>query len=804
MHIDNFESNKKLFLSFLDKASSISDKIENIGLDSRRLKSNIHNAREELIRGEFRVGIIGRFRIGKSTFLNVFLGRRCLKEREVGGGCTAVITKVRSGKQTGAMVYYQTCDAMYDLFISTFRDAGILPDLYQVVIDEVPTTDRLNNADFREKNRNILLLEKSKIQQGFTRKKSLIDFALYILEHWESFKGELGTVKEVSQKKYLDISTDRTMAPFIKEIQLTVDYHNALPDNVVLMDTPGLGAPNWDEAITVKHLKECHAAVHMLLPPAGFEAIDLNLLTDLKKQQPHILDKTVFVVNRSDDISMGAKEEIRTYIEEELGKIGFSGLPILFTCSKLPFLIQVKENNEELSKDEKEYIDFASYRFRIAPKKKSVKKEVMDACGFTELQSVLNGLFESGRAESLLQQGADSIDIICQEIEAVISSQKIMIESGGEGKSKLLEQVDELMNMIDYEKDRLDREIYQATYALKSKVFSWLAPYRKNIEPSTSLWSSLLGRFENPGKYKVSTKKEIVPNELNLKFLGFPVKLPGFKEKIDIAAASIGDYIQEFWSWENYDEYKKSKAGPNAIEETMDKMRDEFLRTLSAKVEAMLVPIIEEVKNDTSSLYNAALEKSRAEVTGVSEALIQKLNKILKTSFQLTEVKEFASSVKDLGDAHTHLKSLGRENGVWEKVVTSAYTVFVNTYKDKIKKKEMMRLGRIRKDLSEHLDRELFFPLIKQLADYIARVAKDLRDVMMVEVEMQLEEVKSYALVDRFGNSQEQINSSIERAVRRQADIRDLESSYESDLLPFRAEINKWNTKKHISKKAVI
>jgi len=799
--VSKFEHRRAQIISFFDQAKECIYRLEKAGAPLKRLRNKIDFARDELIKGEFRIGVIGRFRIGKSTFLNVFLGDRVLKEREAGGGCTAVVTKVRSGREMGARVYYNSPEDMYESFIAACKEAEVIPDIYRVVVDDVPINERLDFDEFRENNKNILDTEKAKIKEGFTGKKALIDFALFILEHWEKCKGRLGRVEEVSQRRYLEISTDRSIAPFIREIQLTVDFSGILPDNVVLMDTPGLGAPNWDEAITARHLKDCHAAIHMLLPPAGFESIDLNLLTKLKEEQPHIIDKMIFVLNRSDDVSKGAREEIQKHVEEEIASLGFSHTPVLFCCSKLPFLMQLKEKGGELSTDESEYIDFTSYRFKLDGSKTS---EVMDFCGFTELQKTVNELFESGQAESALQQSVDMINLACDEMDVFLSSRRAMVENGKSGESKFIEAVNELLITIEYEKDRLDREIYQATSSLRGKVFAWLSTYRNVSAKESSWWANLLKYMGNTSLYDARRHKIETQRDLNIKFLGYPVTISGFKERLDAAAEDIAEYIEEFWSWENYNRCCDEALATENIkaadaefrEKIMAEMRSEFLPILSAKIEERVVPVLDGVAADMSNLHGAALEKTKEEMTGISEILISKLNKILKTSFRPIEVGQFSHSVEGLQKAKTHFNNLGRENGIWERTMTMTHTMFINAYKDKVKKKESMRLGRIRQDIVEHLDKQLFVPMTKQIVSYITRVVKDLKDVMMLEVEMQLEDIKAYALVDKFGSSEEQIKKNIEKAVEQKAEIENIEVTYRETLLPLRASINEWNLKK--------
>jgi len=798
--VNKFEHRKAEVIAFFDQAKDCIHRLEKIGAPFERLRNKIDCARDELLQGEFRIGVIGRFRIGKSTFLNVFLGDRILKEREAGGGCTAVVTKVRSGRETGARVHYNSPEEMYESFIASCREAEIVPDVYRVVVDDIPLSERLDFPEFRENNKNILKTEKEKIKEGFTGKKALIDFALFILEHWEKCKGQLGRVEEVSQRRYLEISTDRSIAPFIREIQLTVDFGGVLPDNVVLMDTPGLGAPNWDEAITARHLKDCHAAIHMLLPPAGFESIDLNLLTKLKEEQPHIIDKMVFVLNRSDDVSTGARKEIQKHVEEEIASLGFSHMPVLFCCSKLPFLMQLKKKGVELSTDEAEYLDFTSYRFKLDSSKDA---EVMNFCGFTELQKTVNELFKSGQAESALQQSVDMVNLACDEVDAFFSTRRAMVESGKSGESKFIEVVNELLTTIEYEKDRLDREIFQATSSLRGKVFAWLSTYRNVSAKESSWWTNLVKYMGNTSLYDGRKHKKEVQRDLNIKFLGYPITISGFKEKLDAAAEDIAEYVEEFWSWDNYNKCCDEAMAAENIktadakfkERIMTDMRSAFLPVLSAKIEEKVVPVLDGVTTDMSNLHGAALSKTKEEMTGISEILIRKLNKILKTSFRPVEVGQFSHSVEGLEKAKTHFHYLGRENGIWEKTMTMTHTMFVNAYSDKVKKKESMRFGRIRQDIIEHLERQLFVPMTKQIVSYITRVVKDLKDVMMLEVEMQLEDIKSYALVDKFGSSEEQIKKNIENALGQKAEIDKIEASYKESLLPLRSSINESSLK---------
>jgi GTP-binding protein EngB required for normal cell division len=741
----------------------------------------------ELKQGNFRIGVIGRFRIGKSTFLNVFLGGRVLREEEAGGGCTAMVTRIVRGDEFSAKLIYHTAEEMHDVLLSVFLKAEITPDIHDARVKNISDRAFLFHKGFRLKNIVLLNKRKQALTEEVSRRKALIDFALHILTRWEEFEHDLGTHKVVSREDYNTLSGDRSLAPFIKEARLTVPF-TGLPDNVVLIDTPGLGAPNWDENITVKYLEDCHAAIHLLLPPAGFEAIDADLLTYLKRKQPHIFDKVIFCINRSDEVSTHTREEIRAHVTGELDKHGFSDLPVLFLCSKFPFLSRLKAIGENLSPAEQEYLEFASFKFKLLDSELPPWENILSVSGFDELKSSLNKLLVTGRARAILQKGLTDLQGVGREVKNHFQSQAALVERGQGGNFKLIAQIDECLDMVQYERRRAEREIQREIGNLQVRLQKWIAPFReppdkqksgvfKDIALFLKHTKEELDRIK--AKEKAHKRGEIVPEDGQFEFFGTPVIIRGFRDEIDLAAFRIFRFIDNFWSVENFNNIKSgipgAKPGENMSDQALAEMRDLFLSQLSEQCHQLLIGPIDGVHQDIESVYQKACDNMQLRISGLTEELVARLNNILDITFQPVKVETVDQSLNKILGTFDRLKNLGRARGIWENMVDwfSQNTKLVHENATKVDQK---RINRIRNDLKKYLSEYLFFPIVQDISSYILEVLANLKNVLSKELDQRMEEIRSHAIVEKFGATRKQIKTNIQEALKRQPEIERIEA----------------------------
>jgi hypothetical protein len=719
--------------------------------------------------------------------LNVFLGGRVLREEEAGGGCTAMVTRIVRGDEFSAELVYNSADEMHDVLLSTFLKAEITPDVLDARVKNISDRDLLFDEGFRRNNIELLCKRKETLTEEISRRKTLIDFALHILTRWEEFEKDLGKQKVVSREEYNTLSGDRSLAPFIKEARLTVPF-TGLPDNVVLIDTPGLGAPNWDENITVKYLEDCHAAIHLLLPPAGFEAIDADLLTYLKRRQPHIFDKVIFCINRSDEVSTQAREEIRTHVMGELDKHGFSELPVLFLCSKFPYLSHLKAIGEEISPAEEEYLEFTAFKYKLLSPGGPAWEEVLRVSGFNELRSSLTKLLVTGRARAILQKGLLDIQEVNEEIGNYFKSQAALVERGQGGNFRLIAQIDEALDMVKYERRRAEREIQREIGNLQVRVRKWIAPF---VEPPDKRKSSI---FKDIALFLKHTKDEldrikareqahrrgeIIPEDGQFEFFGTPVTIRGFRDEIDLAAFRVFQFIDNFWSIENFNSIKtgivNKESTENKSDQALAEMRDLFLSQLSEQCHQLLSGPIDGVHKDVEDICQKACNNMQSRISGLTKELVTKLNNILNFTFKPVKVEAVDESLNKILGTFDRLRNLGKARGIWENLI-DWFAQNTKLVQENATVVDQKRIDRIRNDLKKHLSEHLFFPIVNDIVTYIHEVLSNLKSVLSKELDQRMEEIRSHAILEKFGATRKQIKTNIQEALKRRPDMVNLES----------------------------
>jgi hypothetical protein len=95
---------------------------------------------------------------------------------------------------------------------------------------------------------------------------------------------------------------------------------------------------------------------------------------------------------------------------------------------------------------------------------------------------------------------------------------------------------------------------------------------------------------------------------------------------------------------------------------------------------------------------------------------------------------------------------------------------------------DQKRLSRISDDLKEHLGEYLFYPVTRDIACYVQDVLENLKGVLCKELDLRMEEIRSHAIVEKFGDTRKRIEANIQQALKKQPKIEHLASHQGREL----------------------
>jgi GTPase Era involved in 16S rRNA processing len=246
---------------------------------------------DRLASPEFPVVFLGVFNSGKSTVINGIIRRNLLSESNK--ECTAIPTVLKRGSRDEAHVYFIDEEAkkeLRQLYIEEIcKELGI--SAKDVISMDNGGVLSFLEAAVKEFNRN---------ERAFGNAQTLNRLKELFLK-WDRARGQeltppLEEVQKYVNESYEDIIIVDRVEIFLKDFDV--------PENVVLVDLPGLAASNpRHKKITREYVSKTAKAFVFCMKPKHLLGVDeCDMLAEIKKQNPRVLQRAFWLINQCDTL----------------------------------------------------------------------------------------------------------------------------------------------------------------------------------------------------------------------------------------------------------------------------------------------------------------------------------------------------------------------------------------------------------------------------------------------------------------------------------------------------------------------
>lgn len=254
---------------------------------------------------DFPVAFLGSFSAGKSTIINAIIGREVLPEAVKAS--TAIPTSIRRGDGDGACVYYVDEIGKSTLWAQLCAEVG---EKIDQDLTRLPQEDRTRHL---ERIREWVREYERKTNGQIDRKP--LEALEKLFGGWDKYQQPQKEITLDELKQYVEGHEDVLFIDHIEAFVKDID----LPDDVVLLDLPGLSVANSRHVQFTKEYIEHRAkafvvgmkAMHLL------EGQEIELLEEINRRNPTILRRSFWVLNRWDDLNeQQRREEVKNFREK--------------------------------------------------------------------------------------------------------------------------------------------------------------------------------------------------------------------------------------------------------------------------------------------------------------------------------------------------------------------------------------------------------------------------------------------------------------------------------------------------------
>lgn len=362
---------------------------------------------ERLRSPEFPVAFLGAFSAGKSTIINAVLGDDILPQATK--SLTAIPTLIRKGKTNKAIISYLT-----------EAERAELKDLY---LEELSKELRTSADAYKSLGKTEVLarlssdIERQKVQYGSFNKQKFFDELKVLIEGWDTL---LGATKEISLEELPNyVTEDYADVLFVNQAELYL-ADVSIPENIVLVDLPGLGVVNPRHRKVTKTYVENDAKAFVIAMKVFhlLEGEEIELLAEIHSQRKRVLQKAFWVINQWDVLSAKQKKEEIQNFEQKIDHYGFQiSRDRVFKVSALNYLLLklIQEGRLEGARGIREHVDSLKKAIGRIPDRLDASQQIKSLEETKNFGNFRTGLFEylahTAKAEFLEEAKAEYLDL---------------------------------------------------------------------------------------------------------------------------------------------------------------------------------------------------------------------------------------------------------------------------------------------------------------------------------------------------------------------------------------------------------
>jgi hypothetical protein len=304
---------------------------------------------ERLNSPEFPVAFLGAFSAGKSTIINAVLGDDILPQATK--SFTAIPTLIRKGGSNRAVIHYLSENAREEL--KNLYVEELSKELHKSR-DAYVYTSKIELLQTLERD-----IEHHKSQFGSFNKQKFFDELKSLIEGWSKL---IGTEKEIALAELPNyVTEDYKDVLFVDKAEVYLTDVK-IPENVVLVDLPGLGVVNPRHRKVTKSYVENDAKAFVIAMKVFhlLEGEEIELLAEIHSQRKRVLQRAFWVINQWDVLSGRQKKEELLNFEQKIEHYGFRIVKNrVFHVSALNYLLLklIQENRLQTSGSIREHVD---------------------------------------------------------------------------------------------------------------------------------------------------------------------------------------------------------------------------------------------------------------------------------------------------------------------------------------------------------------------------------------------------------------------------------------------------------------
>lgn len=362
---------------------------------------------ERLKSPEFPVAFLGAFSAGKSTIINAVLGDDILPQATK--SLTAIPTLIRKGKANKAVISYLT-----------EAERAELKDLY---LEELSKELRTNPETYRSLGKAEVLarlgsdIERQRTQYGSFNKQKFFEELKTLIEGWDKLSGATKEITLDELPSY--VTEDYADVLFVNQAEIYLT-DVSIPDNVVLVDLPGLGVVNPRHRKVTKTYVENDAKAFVIAMKVFhlLEGEEIELLAEIHSQRKRVLQRAFWVINQWDVLSSKQKKEELANFEQKIEHYGFHiTKDRVFKVSALNYLLLklIQEGRLEMSRSVRDHVDALKKAIGRIPEKNEATQQIKALEETKNFSSFRTSLFEylayTAKAEFLEEARAEYLDL---------------------------------------------------------------------------------------------------------------------------------------------------------------------------------------------------------------------------------------------------------------------------------------------------------------------------------------------------------------------------------------------------------